>query len=111
MDIIKAIKSEKLLRPAFRDLETWKCWFVLLKAFFGLPLTEAEKPIYFQCTGRIYQPGGPFTELWCISGRRSGKSFMAAVIAVFLALFFAYSKYLAPGEVEPGLMNGGDVAG
>jgi phage terminase large subunit-like protein len=31
-------------------------------------------------------------------GRRAGKSFMAAVIAVYLAIFFDYRKQLSVGE-------------
>jgi hypothetical protein len=98
MDIVEAIHSEKLLRPAFRDLSTWSSWLVLLKAFFGLKMDKADVELFTGCTGRKKAPGGEFQELWCISGRRSGKSFMAAVIAVYLALFFKYDEYLAPGE-------------
>jgi hypothetical protein len=37
-------------------------------------------------------------EAWLICGRRAGKSFILALIAVFLACFCDWSGYLAPGE-------------
>ena len=98
MDVISAIKSKKLFRPAFRDLDTWQSWFVLLRAFFGLKMDKTSLELFKQASGRQMEPEGPFRELWCISGRRSGKSFVSAVIACYLGLFFDYSKYLAPGE-------------
>jgi len=49
-------------------------------------------------TGREKAPDGPFRELWAIVGRRGGKSFMSSIIAVYLALFHDYGKYLGPGE-------------
>ncbi|UCG11520.1 MAG: hypothetical protein JSU72_13385 [Deltaproteobacteria bacterium] len=51
-----------------------------------------------ECTGRDKPPEQPFRELWAIVGRRGGKSFIMSVIAVYLALFHDFSKYLAPGE-------------
>lgn len=98
MDIIKAIHSKKLFRPVFRDLESWQSWLTLLKAFFGLKMSKSDMKLFTACTGRE-RPQGEFQELWCISGRRSGKSFISAVVACYLGLFFDYSKYLAPGEV------------
>jgi hypothetical protein len=37
-------------------------------------------------------------EIFLICGRRSGKSFVLALIAVWLACFHSYRQYLAPGE-------------
>ena len=54
--------------------------------------------IYRRCTGRQKPPEKEFREFWGICGRRGGKSFIAAVVAVFLALFFKYEKHLSPGE-------------
>jgi hypothetical protein len=98
MDIVSAIKSKKLLRPAFRSLDSWASWLVLLRAFFGLKLGKSDLDLFKSCSGRSKAPDGPFQELWCISGRRSGKSFVSAVVAVYLALFYKYDEYLAPGE-------------
>jgi hypothetical protein len=98
MNIIEAINDPGLFRPLFKDLETWRSWIVFLKALFALAMTEEELTLYRQCTGRENPPSEPFTEAWCPTGRRSGKSMIAALVAVFLACFRDYQKYLAPGE-------------
>lgn len=99
MDIIQAINSERLFKRCFKDLETWGSWIVLLKALFALKMSKKEVALYRDCTGREKGPVGEFGELWAIVGRRGGKSFIAAVIAVFLALFYKYEKHLGPGEI------------
>lgn len=98
MDIIKSIHDEKLFRPVFRDLSSWQSWLSLLKAFFGAEMDEADLTLYKRCTGREKPPEGEFKELWAVCGRRGGKSFIASVTAVYLALFNNYTKYLSPGE-------------
>jgi hypothetical protein len=98
MNIIQAVKDKRLFRPVFRDLTSWQSWLVLLKALFGLQMNDKELALYQGCTGREKPPEQPFRELWAIVGRRGGKSFIMSVIAVFLALFHDFSKYLAPGE-------------
>jgi phage terminase large subunit-like protein len=40
----------------------------------------------------------PAPEGWLVCGRRAGKSFTLALIAVFLACFRNWQPYLAPGE-------------
>ena len=99
MNIIQAIESEKLFRPCFKDLSTWSSWLVLLKALFGLKMSKKELAFFRQCAGRENPPKGEFKELWAVIGRRGGKSFIAAVVAVYLALFHSYEKYLSAGEV------------
>ena len=98
MNIIQAISDDKLFKSSFKNLETWSSWLVLLKSLFALPMDEKELSLYRECTGREKPPENEFKELWCISGRRSGKSFMAAIIAVYLALFYRYDDYLTSGE-------------
>jgi hypothetical protein len=99
MNIIKAIFNKKLFKPCFRDLDTWMAWFVVLKALFGLRMDKGELALFNLHTGRERPPNQPLKELWCIIGRRGGKSFIAALVAVFLALFHDYKQYLGPGEV------------
>jgi hypothetical protein len=98
MNIIEAIHNDKLFKPVFKDLSTWSNWLVLLSALFNLPMDETQLKIYRRCTGRQKPPEKEFREFWGICGRRGGKSFIAAVVAVFLALFFKYEKHLSPGE-------------
>ena len=87
MNIIKAIHDPALFRPLFKDLSTWTAWQIFLKALFSLPMDEAELELYRRCTGRETAPGQPFREAWVPTGRQSGKSFIAALLAVFIACF------------------------
>jgi hypothetical protein len=96
--ILDAIHDAKLLRPLFKDLATWQAWLVVLRAIFGLPMSDEDLSIFRQLTGRQHPPAGPVSEAWLICGRRSGKSFIVALIAAFLACFRDYRSCLGPGE-------------
>jgi hypothetical protein len=61
-------------------------------------MTDAEREIFHACTGRTEAPTAPASEGWLVCGRRGGKSFIMALVAVYLACFHDYRKYLAPGE-------------
>jgi hypothetical protein len=98
VNIIDAIQDEELFARWFRDRATWGAWFAFIAALFGVPMTPEQLATYQGCTGRIEAPTQPFTEGWLICGRRAGKSFVLALIAVFLACFKSYSEFLGPGE-------------
>jgi hypothetical protein len=98
MNIVEAIHDPKLFRPCFQDLATWEAWFVAAKALFGLQMNRHERRLFQKYTGRTQQPEKAFKEFWAIIGRRGGKSYIAAVIACYLALFHNYRQYLSPGE-------------
>jgi hypothetical protein len=74
---------------------------------FSFRLTNA-KACYRACTGRTAPPGAPAAYLWLVIGRRGGKSFAMALIAVFLAVFKDWRKYLSPGERAIVLLVAGD---
>src|SRR5829696_6842577 len=97
MNIIEACHDEELLARWFRK-GTWKQWFAVLAALFALPMSEAQLATYRQHTGRQEPPVAPFTEGWLICGRRAGKSFILAVVAVYLGCFRSYAEHLGPGE-------------
>ena len=78
--------------------ETWQAWTAFLAALFGLPLTDDQLDVYRACTGRSAPPEGGFDEAFVVAGRRSGKSSILAMIAVFLAAFEDWRQRLAPGE-------------
>jgi hypothetical protein len=61
-------------------------------------MTPEQVAIYRECTGRTDPPSEPLQECWLCCGRRAGKSFILALIAVYLATFKSYREYLAPGE-------------
>ena len=96
--LLDAIADPHLFKPWFKDRQTWAAWFAFVASLFALPLSEDQLAIYRECTGRNEAPTDPATEGWLICGRRAGKSFVLALIAVFLACFREYRQYLAPGE-------------
>jgi hypothetical protein len=61
-------------------------------------MDEEQLEFYRKHTGRMEAPQKQPSECFVIAGRRSGKTIIAALIAVFLACFRDYSKILAPGE-------------
>jgi hypothetical protein len=98
ISILDAMSDPKLFGPWFRG-KSWTLWRVLLAALFGLPMTVDQAELYRKHTGRSKPPTKPFREARLLCGRRSGKSLIAALIAVFLAIFRDYTPYLAPGEL------------
>jgi hypothetical protein len=96
--IIDVCRDPELFAGWFRDSATWRSWFVFLRALFGLRMSPSDVELYKQCTGRDDLPNGGVREAWLICGRRAGKSFVLALIAVFLACFCEWSRYLSPGE-------------
>ncbi|MBL7146522.1 MAG: hypothetical protein ISS76_19945 [Phycisphaerae bacterium] len=102
MNIIDAIKDQNLFRPFLEDgkgkLSTWSNWMVALRFLYGLPITKSIQLIE-QCTGRKkLSPNGFDTALF-LTGRRSGKSRIAAVIGAFEAALSGREKLLAKGEI------------
>ena len=98
MNILRALDDPKVFAPFFRG-SSWQAWRVFLAALFGLPLTSEQLAAYTKYTGRTITPTSPLYEAWLICGRRSGKSFILALIAVFLACFRDWRPLLGPGEV------------
>jgi hypothetical protein len=99
MNIISAIDDPMLFAPWFdRDRASWGAWRSFLAALFCLPMSAAELVTYRECTGRTDPPAAPVQESWLICGRRAGKSFTLALIAVYLAAFRDIRSKLAPGE-------------
>jgi hypothetical protein len=98
MNILEALYDSHLFKPWLRDPETWRAWTAFLAALFALPLTPEQREIYRQCTGRQEPHPQPHHEAHLICGRRAGKSFVLALIGVFLATFRDYRPYLQPGE-------------
>jgi hypothetical protein len=100
MNILQAM--DKAFGPTFKRRllrgDTWSAWKVFLCSIFALPMDHAALKLYQHHTGRSAPPTEPFSEAFVISGRRSGKSLIAATVAVFLACFRDYTAILAPGE-------------
>ena len=98
MTILDTLTDRKLFASLFADPETWSAWVACLAAIFGLPMTEPQVELHRRCTGRQTPPTAAAREVWCIAGRRAGKSRIAALLAVYVAAFRDYKYVLAPGE-------------
>jgi hypothetical protein len=96
--ILDTIHDHQLFRPLFKNLDSWRAWLVVLRALFALPMDETDRALFTSLTGRIDPPIEPVGECWLAVGRRGGKSFIVALIAVFLACFRDYRPFLGPGE-------------
>jgi hypothetical protein len=96
--LLDAVADPHLFAPWFKNPATWTAWLAFIAALFALPMTAEQLAIYRQCTGRDEPPSFPAQEGWLICGRRAGKSFILALIAVFLAAFYDYRQFLSPGE-------------
>jgi hypothetical protein len=97
-NILRALDDPRLFGGVLRDKTTWFAWRCFLAALFGLGMTDAEADLYRACTGRTELPTAAFVEAWLVCGRRAGKSFVMALVAVFLACFRDYRPFLGPGE-------------
>lgn len=98
LSITEACRDPNLFRPWFQVWSTWRAWRVFLRATFGLGFKKGDRELYEKCTGRTDKPSKPFKEVILIVGRRAGKSFILALIAVYLAFFRDWRSYLVPGE-------------
>jgi hypothetical protein len=98
LSILDALAEPGLLGGAIRDPESWRSWLAFLAAAFGLPMDDGQLALFRACTGRAVAPIAAFQFIWLVIGRRGGKSFVMAVIAVFRGCFKDWRKYLSPGE-------------
>ena len=56
-DNVSAVGHGGMFARWFKKPETWSAWLAFLKAVFGLELSDAERVIYTQCTGRTDATG------------------------------------------------------
>jgi hypothetical protein len=99
VDITAAFADKNLLGASFQDLSTWKTWLAVLKAMFGQPLSRKERRAFEAVSGGRKSPRKRVRELWALLGRRSGKSRVAAALAVYIATLVDHSAKLSPGEI------------
>ena len=97
MNLLEAMDDPELFGPHFAG-PSWGTWRAFIASLFGLQLDGAALETFRQCTGRNEPPTGPAREAWVIAGRRAGKSRVLALIAVYLATFHDWSRFLAAGE-------------
>jgi hypothetical protein len=83
---------------------SWDAWKAFLAALFALPMTPAQLELYRQHTGRTMPPTEPFRECWLLTGRRAGKSLIAALVSVYLSVFVDWSEHLMVGETPTAMV-------
>lgn len=109
LTILDAMSDELLFGKHFSRAKDWKAWRSFLAALFGFPLTPDQLAIFQQCTQRNTPPPNGTSEAWLVVGRRGGKSFILATIAVFLAAFHDWKPYLGPGERATIMITAADL--
>ena len=80
--IRKALGDPNLLGNSLAGI-SWRAWFILLIAMMGEALTDEEREIFKQLTGREREPLQRVDEFVAVVGRRGGK---ARAIAIFACL-------------------------
>ena len=70
--IRKALGDPNLLGNSLAGL-SWRAWFILLIAMMGEALTDEEREIFKQLTGREREPLQRVDEFAAVVGRRGGK--------------------------------------
>lgn len=104
MNIIQSITDKNLFHPFLEDgngkLNTWYHWFVALQVLYGLKVSPKYAELIKTCTGRDIDklPKEGFNTALFLTGRRSGKSRIASVIAAYEACLTGKEKLLAKGE-------------
>ena len=98
MTLLDAMDDPNLFAPWFKKPNQWKAWRAFIAVLFALPLDVNQRAIFRECTQRTTPPSKLVKEAWLAVGRRGGKSFVLALIAVYLSCFANYRRYLAPSE-------------
>jgi hypothetical protein len=98
VNVLQAIRDQAVFGPAFRNRASWLAWEAFLAALFGLPMNAEQLRIYRACTGRSEAPTEASNEAWLVCGRRAGKSFVLALVAVFIAAYRDWRPFLTVGE-------------
>ena len=76
---------------------SWEAWRILLTAAMGEQLTDDEREIFRRLTGRDREALQRAEEIWCVVGRRGGKSRAMAACAAHIGGLCEHPE-LAPGE-------------
>ena len=78
--------------------DSWAPWRVLLIAAMGEALTDDERPLFTQLTGRVREPLQRVTEFEAVVGRRGGKTTAMSALATYIGACCDHSDALARGE-------------
>jgi hypothetical protein len=78
--------------------ESWNGWRAVLKAVYGLPMTDSETTFFQSVAGDRLAPTQTVREFWAICARRAGKDSVVSAIAAFAGATFSRQDKLRPGE-------------
>jgi terminase large subunit-like protein len=103
MNILQAINDPNLFRSYLGDnLDTWRPWLTALGVLYGIgkPRTKSQHSLITECTGRTPAklPKSGFNTALFLTGRRSGKSRIAAAIGAYEAILAGHDSKLSKGE-------------
>ena len=85
---------------------SWDNWRTVLKAAYGMPLTDDELAFFREVAGDRDPPGKRVKELWVIGGRRGGKDSIASLIIAHAASLFNGKRRQIAGLTLPALRRG-----
>jgi hypothetical protein len=109
MSLRRALADPALLGNQLQG-PSWKPWRTLLIAAMGEPLTDDERALFKELTGRDHEPLQRVEELVGVVGRRGGKSRAISVFATYLAGLCDRSHALVQGERGIALIIAPDTA-
>jgi hypothetical protein len=92
----QALSDDNLLGSVLSG-PSWEPWRVLLIASMGEALTDDERFLFAQLTGRDHEPNQRVEEFVAVVGRRGGKSRAISVLASYVSALCEH-KALVPGE-------------
>lgn len=81
----QAMDHPEIFGKWFSPRESWATWRVVGKALFAEPMMPEEVEVFQRHTGRTVPPTEPASEFWAAVGRRGGKGWFAAAVALYLA--------------------------
>ena len=93
----KSLADPNLLGSALKG-NSWRPWRTLLIAAMGEALTDEERVLFTELTGREREPLQRVDELVAVVGRRGGKSRAMSVLATYITGLCDHNEALAPGE-------------
>jgi hypothetical protein len=93
----RALSDPNLLGSVLAG-DSWRPWRTILIGAMGEELTDEERVIFKQLTGREHEPTQRVDQFVAVVGRRGGKSRSMATLATYLAGLCDHSDALVPGE-------------
>jgi hypothetical protein len=100
MTILNVMNAPDVFGRFFPGLKngSWDRWQTFLRCLYGLPLPPDELALFQRSTGRTAPDPRGYNEAFCVAGRRSGKSSIAALIAAYEALLGDWPLKLGLGQ-------------